>query len=210
MAEKPEGLKAQWEQFRILEESSLQVGAFLSPLPEAASWMRALELQFRELGDELAWMAPWLAQAEPEDAFWESTGRPEERQALAELHQLRQKLLSTPTLREVANLEPVILSLWKPLVFSGYAQAQKSWLEQFKSLVLTAATDARDAWRALEKLAQLCQASADMDYDFLYDSAGICCPSATMSANAAGTTVFTTCWPPKPGWGVLWPLPRGT
>jgi hypothetical protein len=171
LAEKPAGLKAHGEQLKRLEARCQELGALLGALPEAAWWLHALELQIRDLAEELAFMAPWLACPDPGDDFWETTGSPEERPVMAGLRALWQKLLAAPTLREVANLEAVILPFWKRLTFANYLPERKVWLEQFNAMALEAGDRGRERLSALDKLARQCQSAADMEYDFLYDSA---------------------------------------
>jgi cellobiose phosphorylase len=163
LAEKPVGLKEQWEQLKNVEMLSRVSKADLGSWPEAEWWMQALERQCQVQAEDITLLAPWLTLPKPPDDFWQ----------LNDLRILWQKLNAAPTLRGIADLE-----IGDQLTFNSPSLPLFSkegdgggWQAQFAAAVIEAANHAKQRITALEKLAQQCKNLTEMEYDFLFDPA---------------------------------------
>ncbi|MEO8675191.1 MAG: glucoamylase family protein, partial [Casimicrobiaceae bacterium] len=123
-----------------------------APASEARVWIDALTIQCRSALDELALFAPWLE-------------RPELEEALA----LLPVLSPIPTLRELADPNPELISQMERARAAATSPAPRDRLEEAARLAAAAAARAGERIEALERLAAQCEGMARMDFGFLYD-----------------------------------------
>lgn len=121
---------------------------------EASYWAQALARQCREALDELTFLAPWLA----------LPAIPERLEPIPELD-------AVPTLRQVAHLDVVCGPNIERQLGKNIKPAQRQWLSDLQSAIAEASKRANERMDALGELAQQSGELADMEYDFLYDSA---------------------------------------
>jgi cellobiose phosphorylase len=163
--EKPRTLAAHREQLMKMAEPLAALEKAFAAFPEAAWWLHALELQCRDLHEELEWLVPFLASPGP-DLVSPANALPEKNHSETARESLLEKALAASTLRELANLDAALLSPAEPLT---PAPGQAPQAESFKALVTLAAQRARERMAAVETLTKQCLNAADMEYDFLYD-----------------------------------------
>jgi len=123
-----------------------------APERDAQWWAQALVRQCQSALDELAVLAPWLAQSSASGTF--------------------RYLLDgagIPTLRELASSNlPWLAAIEKPLGPESTPE-QREWQSELRRHIATASRHAQERIAAIERLALQAGALATMEYDFLYD-----------------------------------------
>jgi hypothetical protein len=130
-------------------EAAAQSGG--EPGDDASFWSAALVGQCRAMQQEVAFLAPWSALPPVPDELGIFT-----------------MLRGIPTLRELAALEEHVQAarrLQPVTVSAGDRSAQDQWLDA----AIEASRRARERVAEIERLSLLCDALAQMDYEFLYD-----------------------------------------
>ena len=141
---------------------------------EVSWWAQAFERQCRDFLDSLLFLAPWCQLSPPGDSVWQHESV-DQLKRLGELRLALEELDEIPTLRQVATLNPVVLSIIRDILAhpdeqnSNNASADQAWLTQLQQTIIDASRRAGGRLTEIEGLAARCQDMADFDYDFLYD-----------------------------------------
>ena len=165
---------------RLLLESSATAGTELAAAVSPASddelkyWAQAFERQCRDFLDDLLFLAPWRQLPTPSEQMWQR-GSVEQVQRLSDLRQVLRRLDDVPTLRDVAQLAPMLLRSIDEILANGHEPgptmppAEQAWLAELRHSIVEAGRRAGERLAELETLALRCQEMADFNYDFLYD-----------------------------------------
>jgi cyclic beta-1,2-glucan synthetase len=165
---------------RLLLESSATAGTELAAAVSPASddelkyWAQAFERQCRDFLEDLLHLAPWCQLPPPSEQMWQR-GSVEQVQRLSDLRQVLRRLDDVPTLRDVAQLSPMLLRSIDEILANLREQgpstpaAENAWFTQLRHSIVEAGRRAGERLAELETLALRCQEMADFNYDFLYD-----------------------------------------
>ncbi len=119
---------------------------------ESYWWKEKLDKQIQNLIEDIRFLAPWLNLQDVPDKFKDLP-----------------LLNSIPTLQEVAridvSMEKEILILYTPDI----TLSETAWLKAFEESLTAASIHANERIVKLNHLAELCNAFADIEFDFLYD-----------------------------------------
>lgn len=165
---------------RLLLGSSATAGTELAAAVSHASddelkyWAQVFERQCRDFLDDLHFLAPWCQLPPPSEQLWQR-GSVEQVQRLSDLRQVLRRLDDVPTLRDVAQLSPMLLRSIDEILANLREQgpstpaAENAWFAQLRHSIVEAGRRASERLAELETLALRCQEMADFNYDFLYD-----------------------------------------
>jgi cellobiose phosphorylase len=120
---------------------------------DASFWTAALVDQYRALQRDLAFLAPWSSLPPVADELGIFT-----------------MLRGIPTLRELAALEEHVQTA-RGIPAVGGSTAAGSGHDDWQEAAIEASRRARERVAEIERLSLLCEALAQMDYEFLYDRA---------------------------------------
>lgn len=142
--------------------------------PSMVIALRELRQQCHESLVELNAIGLWLTHPAPPVGFWQS-GTSDRVHRLGELHTALNELDNSPDLHDVAripdDLIPKIDSLISDDLIPLMLQPEElAWLKQLRELLHAASLAAVERGRTILEVADRCNALADYEYDFLYDS----------------------------------------
>lgn len=137
-------------------------------------WISAFEIACADHRGDLMQMAAWLELPKRGEAVWRR-GSAKLQQRLQSLRDSLLKLEATPSIREIAGLDEIVLPLIDAIIKdfrdeSTSANEDAAWLDQLRTAITDSSQRAADRIRALEQAAQQCQELAEMDFTFLFDS----------------------------------------
>jgi len=119
---------------------------------EALWWARALFLQCSGALEDMLYLAPWAMQ----------NPAPESLQAFEHVD-------STPTLREIVLMEPVVTGEIRQRLSENPSPEESAWLKELQAHVIQAARCALVRMGEIEELCMQAESFARMEYEFLYD-----------------------------------------
>ncbi|MBS1688369.1 MAG: cyclic beta 1-2 glucan synthetase, partial [Bacteroidetes bacterium] len=118
---------------------------------EGSWWAQELDAQCRNMLNDLLHIAPWLQLRDTPPKFAIITDV-----RIVSLHEL----LGTCT---------YMLKIISNGTNEDHTEAEAKWLDEFRSAIVKGINNINERIHALEKLADICDELADMDYSFLYD-----------------------------------------
>jgi cellobiose phosphorylase len=151
---RPATLSAAQRLLDQLAESAEALAVDLGADPESQVgwWSAALAQQCLAARDELSFLAPWTATAEPADGI-----------------DILPRIDSIPTLRALAGLDVVLSTALAGLSEADTTPAQAAWLAELRRLIALGSERARARIMAIEGLVVQAGQFAEMEYGFLYD-----------------------------------------
>ncbi len=160
----------------LLSRLSLVAAELIAAAPsdaEVAWWARAYERCCNDHLSDLQHLATWLTLPAPPADIWER-GSGEQIERLSELRATLKRLDITAMLRDVAEVQRVIL----PLIEAAQGQASpeaQCWLTQLSNALALASEHASVRIQVCNELAAQCRELADMDFGLLYDATRTLC-----------------------------------
>ena len=143
---------------------------------ETSWWAETLAHTAADQLAELQHLTPWTTLPPPPEHFWQRVAAQSNPRAAC-LREMLQRIDAAPTLREIARLPEAMLPLVEDVQrenatnHSPDAPACSQWLGLLHGALNTAAQRAAARIAELERLAAECRDLADIDFQFLYDSA---------------------------------------